>query len=441
TLPGTPLIDFAGGTVQVFDSNGVLKSTCTPPVPMQTVSGDTFTFQYNLTHMQLSCPFMWQTGDSIDWRIFYRVRQDWTHAAAPDFIDFAQGYYASDSSGVEEICERWHGTPLEVYDPSPTISLRTSIPCSGWGGSHRVWTRCEPMWMKAGLTMNWNMNCWGCSYFPDEYREYTDVEAIKLVLPEGLSFVPSTSHFATFLYGQDISIPDPTISGDTLIFTDFGTWMPGGFSGCGYRRDMETVYFQILPECTYQLQTYDSVKAWVTYDEWMDSPDQMVTVQDSFWFEWLEASFPTYDVTALNNIAVGVSDTAEWVIDIHNTDLNYATAYNYLYFEDNYGTAGDIQIVEAWHGNSQLNVQQFTSSRSLVELDSIAPNGDEQFRIRFTYNTCSYDSIRMAFGFACGAYPDSASAGWAAGGGQFAYSACTSGVARYYWLILLLDDG
>lgn len=406
SMPGTRLMDFLQGRVQVYDSNGVFKGTCALPQPDTLILLDTIYFDFNLD--RLTCPFTFEDGDSLDVQGLYRVRDDFIPpSAAAINMDFIQGYYEAEVGGVFTVCERWHLSPIQFLVPRPQIVINTGRPCTGWGGSHNSWTRCEPMWLKVGLGyLTTNMNCWSCDFFPSEWRDIANADTFRVVLPQGLEYMTGTSNYYNWYYGQNMPIPDPVFVGDTMVYVLPAGNSPSGSSGCDYRRNLQTVFFQIIPSCTYMLSSSDQVHVIADWDNYLYSADKQVHNERDFRASNLQVSFPSYDFSALTSTALGVTDTAEWVVNVHNTSLSYDTDYNFLYFDDAFGTAGDIEIVEAWNGATQLTVNSLTPGRSWVELGNIPTNGAEQIRLRFVYNTCTLDSVNAYFGYGCGSYPD-----------------------------------
>ena len=409
--PGQFFYDFLEGNVEVYDSNGVLKGTCALPNADTTVLLDTVYYDFNLD--RVSCGFSYEPGDSLDLRAYFRVRDDIVPAtpyAMP--VEFTQGYYRADSSNVLEICERWHNSPIYLLVPDPVVAINTGPPCTGWGGSHHPWTRCEPMWLKVGLAMQPNnMNCWSCDFFPGEWRDVADFDTLRVVLPEGLAWVPGTSSYYNWYYGESVAISDPIMVGDTMVFPKPVGGFPSGSSGCDYRRNLQTVYFQILPECPWDLSSADSVKVFMDWDNYLYAPDQQTHLERDLAARNFQVDFPSYSFSALTANAIGTTDTAEWVLNVHNVGTTYASAYNYIYFADSSGVMGDIEVVEVWEGSTQLALTSLGNGRSWAALDSIPPTTARQYRVRFTYSTCDFDSITAHFGYGCSNYPDSASAG------------------------------
>lgn len=409
--PGQFFYNFLQGSVEVFDSNGVFKGTCALPPADTTVLADTVYYDFNLSRS--SCGFSYAPGDSLDLRAFFRVRDDIVPTspyALP--VEFTQGYFRADSSNVQEICERWHTNPIYLLVPQPVVAINTGPPCTGWGGSHNAWTRCEPMWLKVGLAMQaHNMNCWSCDFFQNEWRDVADFDTLRVVLPEGLTWVPGSSNYYNWYFGESFAIPDPVMVGDTMVFPNPGSVSPSGSSGCDYRRNLQTIYFQIIPECPWDLAGGDQVQVFMDWDNYLYAPDQQRHLERDLGTRSLQVDFPTYSFSALQANAIGTTDTAEWVLNVQNTSTNYASGNNYIYFADSSGVLGDIEVVEVWEGNTQLALTSLGTGRSWAALDSIPPTTARQYRVRFTYSTCDFDSITAHLGYGCGSYPDSASMG------------------------------
>lgn len=395
-----------GGTVVITDASTSNTYTVNLPAATPVITSTSETHNYSLTGL-LPAGYVFQPGDKYEMNL--KVKYTGASPAAAEFVlpGADLHFYNLNSTGVKMTCG---GSAVELYlipiiTQSATYFGQSSLGsgCNGGilQGSYRqsLPTEADP--------------------YPSEFRPAAFIDELIINLPPGFTFdssranVLSAHNFAGT--GMTTQLPPtPIVNGNTVRYVNDGTWniadqqnspstswafyMPvvatcaantGTNTIPGFQLKVRPRYYAYsniptppsIPDATYTQQTYTSAS---TNRDYANKPAITIsnlsgTIQASKTIESVRLRVSSTGQSAANNV---------WLAVLNNPGITI------------------VDVVDLSTNTSVLSTGQTYSAGTWYKaVSSLSPSASRDFRIDFTYTSCTQSNIVVSSGWDCSGYP------------------------------------
>ena len=403
----TSYINIIGGTVVVTDASTGNVYNLTLPAPTSTVTASLETHKYDLTPL-LPSGFVFEEGDT------YVLNMDieYTGAATPGNAELtlpnSDFYFYNLASSVEKYCGNF-GAELYI------------IPSTGQGianfGQTTLGSGCTGGSLQAGFRQSFSTEF---DPFPNEFRPAVYVDQVVFKLPTGFTYNPSQTTVFNMSNGYgntNYNMPAPLISGATgniLTYVNDGTWpLPDQTNAPSASL---TFNIPIVGTCAANTGTNT-----------FDAPEIKVR---SFYYRYTNAPVPpaipdiaTYPQTTYTGPTQNRNYTGKEALTIINQTGPLQASKQTESFAVRISNTGTSDSPYTWLAVPTLagvNVTQIVDVATNTPLTLIPYSGgvwaklsttglasgtSKDYRIDFTYTTCSSTTFQAIAGWNCSGYP------------------------------------
>lgn len=254
----------------------------------------------------------------------------------------------------------------------------------------------------------------GGNIFPFEYRAWSYLNNVVLILPDGYNFASANyTYNQTGGTGKKITtntsmVPD-SIVGNYVYFNIEKYYMEFGgnsffISDDGYNINMKCV---VVPTCQITPNTIDTIywlSSFSAANNYLIKKDINSPYPDLYNevnYENITSTVPDLSITPTLSIVQATDLTASWNFNLSNNSI-YSDANNiWLSFQSQ---SGNIKIQYLVNTNTNDTVY---AKGDIFQLGKMGMASLDNYNAVCTYNTCEYDSIALYTGWNCDGYPAS----------------------------------
>ncbi len=244
----------------------------------------------------------------------------------------------------------------------------------------------------------------GGNMFPFEFRNWSNLEKVRVEIPTGYSFLNGTLNQwrtkntnATVL--ESTNITPTTINGTTHLFELGSYYVQNGgtlnFSDDGYNGQIS---LEIQPECTVNQAANLPVNYYFSFRQ-NDVLGGELTQEYSGHTDYLKYYKANLKPSSILPTQDGISSTVSWDLKIRNRQAN--TANGWFYLEDE---SGNIIIQEVKNTQDQ---SVLVPVNGFYQLGDLTEGENRNFQITATYNSCELSTLEVITGSDCNGYPSS----------------------------------
>lgn len=397
-------ISFIDASVSIYDASTSTVYTCTNVPPLAAApNGSSFDSDFDISPLYLNtngCTipggFVFEHGDSVFLNHRYKVTGNTGGPVVSS--NTTTDFYASDLPNPPPnpvpanrfSCDNFSGNYLSLYGfyfTSDTVGTYVTKSCN-------TPTIRNTNYMSIGPCCQ----NYGSNKFPFEYRPWANIDTIKVTLPTGYGYVSST----VIGSGQTLTNISPLNPFSNPLVFDMnalysgGTWPDYSFDGYA-----NTIQVQLNPSCGVANSTLNPILYEEIHKKVPFIGGGTTTVPFT---DFIAFTSPQITLQSTLQTVNGINTIESWEITICNTSNN-SNAFNTW-----------ISLVSPNGNITPIDVTDVTTSTIIVPVGGIYKFGTRPFntcnkyKIRFTYNACSLDSLIVNAGFNCIGYPDSLSA-------------------------------
>jgi gliding motility-associated-like protein/uncharacterized repeat protein (TIGR01451 family) len=397
--------------LRIYRAGGIVYS-CNNITPVITNSGTTRNFAYDLSVaglMSQTCVppgFVFNDNDSISFIVKYKVTSNPAGGVFDCFFKntaFVSNIVNPTSSADKYSCNNYEGR----------VSL-VGYYYTNWGPNNFNVNTCNTVTISQNYYMGVGTCCQnyaGGNMFPFEYRYWSHIQNLKVIVPQGYQFVSAqfnqlrTAGTSSSVTSAWIPITPVNQFSDTLEFyvepyyEAFGGSLP--YSDDGY---YGTIQVTLIPTCNVVPNVASNVKYL-----WTFSPsDFLLNSNTSNSANTSTHDFITYqgpDIFLQSNLpsVLAFDNEVAWIVTISNT-TGIDAHHTWFAADNNLG----ITILEVF---DLVNSVVITPVGNIYQIGTLAANSSGAFRIRATYTSCLPASMMIHAGWNCQAgYPISIAA-------------------------------
>ncbi|MCF8244686.1 MAG: FG-GAP-like repeat-containing protein [Saprospiraceae bacterium] len=399
-IPQGDKITVQSASVSITDASTGQVLTCNNVPFTNTLSGTVRTVKYDFSASALSgagCSafsgFVMENGDQITVVAHYKVTGN--IGGAIQQIQILNDFYVSPTAnGTTYQCDDWNGnlTIVGYYFEQSKSEDYTITECTK--------TIEQSFYMSIG---NCCSNFAGGDYFPYEYRNWAKVKKMTVAMPAGYSLVSSyMKHYRTRSTNattmEQVNITPSVVSGQNLTFelgnyftNSGGSLNPSddGFNG--------TVYLEVKPTCTTQVNSFKNMTWTVTFLPSTELGGTETTAYTST-ADRLKYRRGKPVVSTLFQTVDGVGTTVSWDVAVANSTA--PAPYTWIFpFSPN--SAMNVVEVKDLSNNSII-----TPQNGFYQLGNYTTNQSKNYRITASYNSCAASSLVVYSGYNCDGYPN-----------------------------------
>ena len=402
------LLSFLDASLTIYRS-GLLIATCSNFSPTITNSGNTRTFQYNLSVAQLgSClpgGFTYLDNDSIVFKPRYKVTSNIGNATPLNCYSTNE-LYLSDIANPSLPANKFQCGTFNGNCSIIGYFFNNFGPDNYSVESCNNVTLSQNYYLSIGPGDN---NYAGGNLFPYEYRNWAHIKILTSVVPAGYTFVSArfnnsrTAGTNVIIVSPWITITPVNPNSDTLVFLveqyfqSYGGTIPlgnDGFAG--------TLQLVIQPSCKVTPAINQAIE-----NDWTFAGTQNISgtgsyptflsvVQDSIIYQ-----APNLSIQSTLPSIIALTDTISWDVNLSNTS-NTSNALNTWLSGPAISGISISQVVDLGTNLPIIPVG------SIYQVGTVNANTTRTFRIKATYTSCAVDSIIIFSGWDCMAgYPAS----------------------------------
>jgi gliding motility-associated-like protein len=395
-----PYISFIDASVIIYDASTATTYTCSNVPPLSAaVNGSNFESMFDISPSYLNSNgcgippgFVFENGDSVLLNHRYKVTGNTGGPVISS--NTTTDFYLSDIPNPPPnpipankfTCDNYSGNYLSLYGyyfASDTIGTYVTKSCN------TPTVRNTNLFSIGPCCQNY-----GSNKFPFEYRKWSNIDTIKVALPFGYDYVSST---VTGI-GQSITTINPlNPSSDTLLF-DMGALYSGGtwqnYSFDGYHN---TINVTLVPSCNVAGGSLQPIK----YDE-VHKKEPFIGggYSTAGLSDLIVYTPPILKLTSTLQTVDGDDNIEQWEVTFCNISNNSTAENAWLSFVSPNNNITVVDVVDTAFSSTII-----PPVGDIYQLGTKPFNTCTTYRIRFTYNACSKDSLIVNAGWNCSGYP------------------------------------
>ncbi len=396
-VPYGDYVDFLYATVTITKAGTGAVYTCSNVYATETVSNGVRTVSMDFSPATLvsqGCTsfngLLLEEGDQVELTAWYKVGLN--PGGMIDQATITNDFYVSPSAnGTAYQCNDWNGnyTLIGYYFLNYTSEQYNIKDCN--------WDIRQSYYLSIGDCCT---NYSGGNYFPYEYRNWAHPKQLRVVLPDGYTFLSATfSQVRTAGtngdYTETASLSPASTNGQELIF-DLESLYDGYGGSINLSDDgfFGTVTITVDPDCSvsgnrpmywyYTFREADILGGQET-SEYTSTPDYL--------------RYKRANLTVSSNAATqdGITHTVSWDITVTNTKNTPApNAWIFPVALD--GAMSVTEVLDADTG------QPITPVNGFYQLGTIAKKGTKNLTIKATLDKCTANELTVYSGYDCDGY-------------------------------------
>jgi len=401
-LGGANLLDFTTGNFIYFDKSTNTNASYPLPAPNSTTVGGRHVIRWNLSPA-LPAGLI-ENGDSIVAypRFIVLNNATLTGTATPPGNTSLTLFTIDSLSGNPTTATRYSCNQfkpeLYLHNPEPILNAVA-------GGR----TGCGNYMVSGSIQ---HEVCLAKDEYPKEIRPIFSLSGVEVQILNGDSYDPSFTPVLTILGGTDdaayplsINLPNPTIAGNKLTWTNPGSWPVADFAGFNPNATGYTIKFKLLNSgCVNAADgTLKTVWKYKRFAYAVD-PACMVNVTSSAQTGTVSGGAPSFSLTNLSGTQYGYDAIECYQVKIQNNSNDRPAGYVWLALEDNLSPM-DVVSVRNTSTNTLLPLLSYANGK-WVKIATSYPGGTSTtLEVCVRYTNCSNNQMRLIQGWDCNAYP------------------------------------
>ena len=339
--------------------------------------------------------FVFEQDDEITLEIHYTLAENLGGITEQVLItnDF---YVSPTANGSRFQCNDWSGnvTFLGYYFTTAHVENYDIRSCTKIVKQN--------FYMSIGACCN---NYAGGDFFPYEYRNWSTVKDLEVVIPSGYTIVDAsldyyrTKHVNGREKQQVANLTPSSVNGETytydlesLFTSNGGSLIPSddGYNG--------TVFLELEPNCNVTNNTYEEVTYSYRFTEVPKLSGEVTSAYKKA--DRVRYFSGNLQISTLLKTVEGVDPTVSWDITLYNNSL----------------TPAPNSWLNLVSPNSALTIQSVIDKASgatispvngFYQVAELAANEKRNFTITANYNSCGNSDIEVYSGYSCEGYPSS----------------------------------
>lgn len=269
--------------------------------------------------------------------------------------------------------------------------------------------------------------------FPSEYRNIENYKVVEVLIPAGLTYVPSSSNTIDYNVQNVLDpIADPVITYgfnaqgvptangtfNKLTWTNNGDWKKYRFASWA----IQYLSFRLRPNSNVTNWSFGSNRAGFVVLPTSNRETYLNTTTPYILFSDRRPHSP---ITNFNGISYAVNSgtinvttpnkNAQWDLNVQNTNLNYDMINTWIAIEN---PSNNINFT-LWDGATQIPLVSYGTGKVWGKVGTILKNSTKTFTIKTnSYTVCSSQSFLAKVGQDCIEYPTSPDAGYPSQNGR-----------------------
>ncbi len=337
-----------------------------------------------------------EEGDMVELTAWYKVGLN--PGGMIDQATITNDFYLSPSAnGTAYQCNDWNGnfTLIGYYFLNYTSEQYNIKDCQ--------WDIKQSFYLSVGDCCT---NYAGGNYFPYEYRNWAHPKQLRVVLPDGYSYVSASftqvrTRGTNGTYTETATLSPSSTNGQELIFDLEALY--SGYGGAIQLSDdgfFGTVTITVDPHCS--VSGNKPMYWYYTFKE-ADILGGQVTGEYSATPDYLRYRRANLAVSSSNATQDGVTHEVSWDITVTNT--KNTPAENAWIFP--VALDGAMTVTEVLDGDTGLPINPVNG---FYQLGTIAKKGSKSLTIKATLDRCNAHEMTVYSGYDCDGYPSSLSA-------------------------------
>ncbi len=398
-------------SLKIYDASANVYYTCNSI--SYSLSDSTYKYYLSIDSLAkngvLPTNFVFENGDSIWFTPRYVIENNpgndiYTTTVYNHF--YASNIALPDTNEARYSCDNYNG----YFNVAGFVM-------ANFGPSEYVTGACDSTTIDQQFRMSIGPCCTnfaGGNLFPYEYRVWSYVNYVKLILPSGYNFASASYTFSqTAGTGKTLSTvvsmtPD-AFSGDTVYFNIEKYYQEFGGTSFIMGDDgyIGTMSCKIVPTCGIAPNIVDTIK-WLNgfsapnnyikgYTEpyvYFSDPFNVLNTQDN-----ITSTVPDLNISPSLAIIQGTDLTASWNFSLQNNSIYSDASHVWVAFKSQSGNINIKYVVNTATNDTIYPVGD------IFQLGTMAIASLTNLNIVCTYTTCDDDSIEAYTGWNCSGYP------------------------------------